>query len=163
MTEDLKSWRLLRKTFSQGAIILALSGLPAVFSFRHASPLHVAAGKESESSPQSEIERVVDLEMLEKWVEAGEVICIDARSTREYAKSHILGAISLPLSDLDSALAQNLDLLTGRKKLVVYCSGEDCDLSEILASKLAAIGFENVAIFTGGMKAWMSASLPTAP
>jgi len=67
------------------------------------------------------------------------------------------------LDNLDKALTQHLDLYTENKKLVVYCTSDDCDLSNLLAKKLTMIGLNDLAVFPGGIVAWKHANLPTEP
>jgi 3-mercaptopyruvate sulfurtransferase SseA len=38
--------------------------------------------------------------------------------------------------------------------IIVFCSGEECDLSLHLARNMQAVGYTNVAIFFGGAREW---------
>lgn len=105
-----------------------------------------------------EIRQINDIESLDDMVKNGQVAFVDARSAKEYAKNHLPGAVSIPLSDYDVALAQNLDLYSTEKVIVVYCSGEGCDLSDLLARRLSRVGLNNIAVFTGGVRAWINAN-----
>lgn len=105
----------------------------------------------------------VSLEQVRGLVAEGTAVYIDARSASEFKKGHVRGAVSMPLGDLDQALSRNLELFTQNKPIVIYCGGEECDLSHLLARKLAAIGMDQVSVFTAGWNGWKSAGLPVEP
>ena len=94
----------------------------------------------------------VDLEQAEK-LHAMNVLFIDVRSSRQYGKRHIPGAINLFVNDGFSE--QNL--LKNIKKetpFVVYCNGTHCSLSYKAATAAVAWGFTGVKYFRGGARAW---------
>ena len=45
--------------------------------------------------------------------------------------------------------------------IVTYCSGPDCPQSRAAAEKLAALGYQNVRPFEGGLAAWKAAGRQT--
>jgi 3-mercaptopyruvate sulfurtransferase SseA len=85
-------------------------------------------------------------------------IFIDARSPEEFACGTIPGAINIPFEYLPADLEAYLDsVLAGIPKdtgMVVFCSGEECDLSLHLARNLQDFGYSNVEIFFGGAREW---------
>ena len=105
----------------------------------------------------------VSLEQAREGVWGEKILCIDARSPAEFEKGHVRGAISLPLGDFDQALSKNLEVFLQNKPIVIYCGGERCDLSRLLARKLAAIGLDEIAIFSAGWNGWKTAGLPVEP
>ena len=83
-------------------------------------------------------------------------LLLDARSSAEYAVSHLRGALSTP--DEGTALAALSGVEPGRE-IVVYCS---VGLrSSALAEKLRARGFTRAANLEGGIFAWANAGQPT--
>jgi rhodanese-related sulfurtransferase len=80
-------------------------------------------------------------------------IIIDVREASEYAREHVVGARSMPLSTLTSG-----ELLSG-KSAVLYCGLGN--RSEAAAAQLLAAGVGNVAVIEGGIVAWKAAGLPT--
>ncbi len=85
---------------------------------------------------------------------------IDARDQWDYSESHISGAINIPefsFSKDDSLLKK----IPKNNLLIVYCSGDDCDISKRLTKDLVELGYTNVYVFLDGFKSWNEASLPT--
>ena len=44
---------------------------------------------------------------------------------------------------------------------VIYCEGDDCDVSKRLAAELMKLGFTKVYVFLGGIYEWIDAGYPT--
>ncbi len=85
---------------------------------------------------------------------------IDSRQADLYHAGHIFGAVNVPYGadDTDLLLAdweRPLD-----ETLVVYCDGEECRSSVLLAQMLYDAGFLDVRIFFGGWVEWLGAGLP---
>lgn len=67
---------------------------------------------------QNEVPRIAP-SVLKGRLDAGEnLLVVDARSGDEYAEAHIAGAISVPLSDLET----RLDELPRDQEIVFYCT-----------------------------------------
>ncbi len=81
---------------------------------------------------------------------------LDVREPREFRRSHIAEAQSLPLSTL---LAQGLVLADDRPVVLVCQSGRR---SRRAAAVLRDLGYHDVALVKGGMQAWEAAGLLTA-
>lgn len=95
---------------------------------------------------------------LERWV-AGEAgsrpVLLDARSTEEYAVSHLPGALSLPVKTVTD---ETLRELAASAPYVVYCSAgyRACEL----ARRLHQAGIHQVQNLEGGIFAWANAGHP---
>lgn len=74
---------------------------------------------------------------------------IDVLDKDHYAKEHIKGAISLPLSDIERNAGE---LLSKDETIVVYCASFECQASTKAAEKLLSLGYKNVADYKGGLK-----------
>ena len=104
---------------------------------------------------------LIELEELRKATPA-EVLIIDARPPLFYRRSHIPGAINLAKEYLarDFSVAEPRLRNAGARRLVVYCAHEECEDAQTVAHELSRMGFERVAVFKGGWKAWKEAGLP---
>ncbi len=81
---------------------------------------------------------------------------IDVREAGEFAEAHVAGAKNVPLGDL----AGGGKGLPSNKKLplvVVCATGARAGKA---VAQLKQIGYENVQVLGGGLKAWREANLP---
>jgi rhodanese-related sulfurtransferase len=89
-------------------------------------------------------------------------VVLDTRPFREFAISHIPGAINIAakpgvaMSSYVSDVAEIGRLLDGNKAtaLVLYCNGPFCGKSKRLADELLAAGYTNVRRYQLGMPVW---------
>jgi rhodanese-related sulfurtransferase len=95
----------------------------------------------------------IDQKALADGVEAGDVLVLDVRESREYRAGHVPGARSLPLSLLPVRLAE---LPRGRAVYVVCESG---GRSAQATSLLRSVGIPAVNV-AGGTGAWIAAGRP---
>ena len=91
---------------------------------------------------------------LQRAIEHNEALLIDVREPAEYAREHIAGAQSLPLSAFD------VSRLPRDRKLVLCC--QSGARSARALTQLQAAGFSDVAHLDGGLAAWKAAKLTTA-
>ena len=87
----------------------------------------------------------VDREQLIERVRRKSVTVIDVRPVEEYRAGHIPGAISVPLKDLESRLAE----LPMDKEVVAYCRGPYCVLALQAVESLHARGYRAVRLEDG--------------
>jgi thioredoxin 1/putative thioredoxin len=85
---------------------------------------------------------------LAELIKQGQVVAVDTREAASYARAHIPAAVSLPLGEIESRLAE-LHMLAGEP--VLYCRSGD--KSKELAQKLAEGGMP-MAFLEGGFLAW---------
>ena len=85
-----------------------------------------------------------------------DALVLDVRSIEEYQKGHILNSRNLPLSQLDSRLA---DLEKYKAKPIILAC-ESGNRSGSAAAVLRKRGFEQVFNLSGGLGAWQQAGLP---
>lgn len=88
-----------------------------------------------------------------------EVTFIDAREPAEFDCGTIAGSINIPFDYLpEDNLGAYIDSALGglpkNHHLIIYCSGEECDLSLHLGRNLQELGYTNVSIFFGGWREW---------
>ncbi|MGK2907134.1 MAG: rhodanese-like domain-containing protein [Desulfuromonadales bacterium] len=101
------------------------------------------------------------LEEVQQVMTSGGML-VDARSPELYTTSHIDGAVSLPLVEIDAALPDFVARVDRNRTLVIYCSGFGCPDSFDLAVRLIESGYTDVRVFEGGYPEWRDAGLPVA-
>jgi len=83
-------------------------------------------------------------------IEKGQAVMIDVRSKDAYDMSHVEGATSVPLVELESRLGE----LPKDKMIVAYCTCGAEATSMGAVEKLKKAGFTKVAALKGGLAAW---------
>jgi len=91
---------------------------------------------------------------LAQLLAGGAVVPVDTRDAGAYGRAHLPGAVSMPIEDIESRLAE-LHMLQGQP--VLYCRSGD--KTKELAEKLAEQGMP-VAFLEGGLLAWEAEGLP---
>lgn len=79
---------------------------------------------------------------------------LDFNTAEVYNDAHILGAVHIELDDIDELSTH----WNKKSPLIVYCSDYTCRTSHIAAKKLKALGFEDVAVYEGGINEWYKLS-----
>lgn len=84
---------------------------------------------------------------------------IDSRDPAEFECGTIPGSFNIPFEYLpEDNLPGYIDsVLGGLPKghpFIIFCSGEECDLSLHLARNMQEIGYTNLSIFFGGYREW---------
>lgn len=95
-------------------------------------------------------------EELKDKLENGGVKLIEVLKEEEFNKSHITGAINIPLDRIGTEAKQKFN---ENDEIVVYCSDNECTASPTAAKKLESLGFNNVYHYEGGKKEWKEAGL----
>jgi rhodanese-related sulfurtransferase len=104
----------------------------------------------------------VSTEQLRGILADKSAVVVDSRPSREFAISHIPGAVNVapkpgaPMSAYVSDVAEIGRLLEGKKEtpLVLYCNGPYCGKSKRLAEELLAAGYTNVRRYQLGIPVW---------
>jgi len=91
---------------------------------------------------------------------------LDARRGADYAEGHVPGAWSLPVWEegLDARITEfeaRADPQP-RSPIVLYCSGGECEDSQLLARKLVELGYRNLLIYRDGFPDWTARGRPQA-
>ena len=89
------------------------------------------------------------------------IVFIDARDDRHYAEGHIPGAYQFDRYYPEKHLAV-LPVCLNATKIVVYCTGGDCEDSEFAALTLKDAGapLERIVVYAGGITEWAAKGLP---
>lgn len=86
------------------------------------------------------------------------VLWIDARSEAEYRVRHVPGALRLTNADWDRQVTAVLDAWRPGTRIVVYCGGGNCAVSEDIARRLRGeLGLPDVYFLHGGLESWLRA------
>lgn len=91
----------------------------------------------------------VTAERLAELMADNQVTVLDVRSAANYARSHIPGAISIPIQEL----AHRLDELDGHELIVAYCQGPYC-VSSPNAVRIMLDAGHQARVLSGGWTAW---------
>jgi rhodanese-related sulfurtransferase len=89
---------------------------------------------------------------------------VDAREPEDFVCGTIPGSINIPFEQLpDSNVDQYIDSSlnhTGKDTpIIIFCSGEECDLSLQLARNMVHGGYTHLSVFFGGAREWEKAGL----
>jgi adenylyltransferase/sulfurtransferase len=105
----------------------------------------------------------ITVQSLQELIKSGrtDFLLVDVRSPEEYALSHIPGAISVPITEIESGsgIETIRQALQGRW-LITYCAVGPRSHSALTQLKKAGIRGTNV---TGGLTAWQHDIDPTLP
>ena len=96
---------------------------------------------------------------LRAKIESGEdFVLVDALAPMSFARSHLPGAINLPLEWVDERAPRRVpDLDT---EIVVYCIDVKCTSSVFVGERLRSLGYTNVRHYADGKDDWVAAGLP---
>ncbi|MGB6136665.1 MAG: rhodanese-like domain-containing protein [Shewanella sp.] len=100
----------------------------------------------------------MDVNIVFKHLENNKIQMVDVRSALEWNKSHIKGAINLPITHFSADLVKQLQLNPDQLTIVICLSAHR---SIPAVRKLQQFGFKEVYQLKGGMLSWWKAKLPT--
>lgn len=99
----------------------------------------------------------IKTEELKQKLEKNKVVLIEVLDEEEYNKSHIKGAVNIPLKRISTEARKRYQ---DDEEIVVYCSDKECTASPTAAKKLKESGFKNIYHYKGGKKEWKESGLP---
>lgn len=100
----------------------------------------------------------IDAATLEQWLQDGaELALFDVREAGEFGEGHLFFATSAPYSRLELEVVRLVPRLGTR--LVVHDGGED-RVARQACERLRALGYSNLFVFRGGVRAWGAAGHP---
>ena len=100
----------------------------------------------------------ISLEEFREMIAAGYPV-LDSRTSHEYESGHIPGAILCDYFEMGRYFDSVLPRLSVSERIGVYCTGPDCDDSEMLAKELYTMGYTKLCVFRGGIEKWVEAGL----
>jgi rhodanese-related sulfurtransferase len=166
----------LKRDLAGFAILMAVSTAIGLFinQFRaeplpwiylsKAGRIEQAVSAINDSRQKIEIDRqtVLTLEQFRDFVNGKKGIVLDARPGIFYRLGHVPGAVSLSRDDFERVYAKHRVMLEKdqNRPIAIYCSGEDCEDSDLLHGALVQLGYRNVSVFRGGWTEWTRFGLP---
>ena len=148
------------------ALVLVLVAASAGLSLNYSLVMKAFSGRNVVAVPQTATQNAalqfpvpVDYEELDELLAAGHLL-VDARDPHIYADSHLAGAISLPLGEVDQLLADFSVRVARDKPLIIYCNGFGCPDSFDLGVRLIAAGYLQVQVYEGGFPEWRDRGRP---
>lgn len=93
-------------------------------------------------------------QLLQLQVSAEHFTLVDVLPKEHFEREHIKGAISLPVTEIESRAKE---CLRREDTIVVYCASFQCQASTHAAAKLLALGFRNVFDYKGGLEDYKQA------
>ena len=113
-------------------------------------------------SSQLPLLKDVPLDDFQAYVKEKRGIILDARPEIFYRFGHVPGALSLPRDEFEKGYTLLKAKLEANKNrpMIIYCSDESCEDSELVHKALANLGYTQISIFRGGWDTWTKAGLP---
>ena len=138
-------------------VTMTLAAYPQLANAQSPVSIHQATLMETDEKA-----REVSTEELRKILLTKSATVFDARPFKEFAISHIPGAVNVsakagvPMAFYISDVAEIGRLLKGNKAapIVLYCNGPFCGKSKRLASELFEAGYTNVRRYQLGIPVW---------
>ena len=103
--------------------------------------------------------RVIDRDEVRRLLAAGEAVLIEVMPEEEFRRSHIAGAVNIPLERIGATCRQRY---RADQQFILYCADQACAASDLAARKLALFGFGDVLEYGAGKQDWQDAGLPMA-
>jgi rhodanese-related sulfurtransferase len=133
----------------EALVLVALAFVPAIGQAIH------FRDKVSWQSPIPASESVT-VAQARAW--GANTVWLDARPDEEFARDHVPGALSLNEDHWNELFPQFLATWSPEKKVVVYCSSQNCNASREVARKLRnEAQLKDVFVLQGGWEEWLKA------
>lgn len=105
------------------------------------------------------VTRITRDEIKAKLKRGDKFVLVEALPEQYYRKTHLPGAINLPLEEIDR---HALHLLPDKsQEIVVYCANTQCQSSTAAAQRLIELGYTRVREYVEGKQDWIDAGFPT--
>ncbi|MBI5568498.1 MAG: rhodanese-like domain-containing protein [Desulfomonile tiedjei] len=103
---------------------------------------------------------LIDEKEARKLLDDPSVVFVDTRTAKDYAKSTVKGAQSLPRKEMEERFILIQPLLPEEARLVLFCYGPQCEDAERVAEFLIPMGYRNLVIMSPGFPGWEKAGYP---
>jgi len=136
--------------FEISAIIIISISLAFLYNHYREKPVQIDETKSIEKNINE-----ISIEDSMNMFKNGETLFIDAREESDFNKGHIKNSINIPAEDANSKAINFLNRYKNKNTpIVVYCDGEECDLSLKTSKFLNSIGYNDVNILVNGWSLW---------
>lgn len=157
MHDQMKKRSLGFTAIGLALVVAPWLGAPSLAGAQSAASIHQATLME----PDQKVPEVSTAELRKTLAEKSAFV-FDARPFKEYAVSHIPGAVNVsakpgvPISVYVSDVNEIGRILGGKKTtpVVLYCNGPFCGKSKRLGEELVAAGYTNVRRYQLGIPVW---------
>lgn len=99
----------------------------------------------------------LDPQAMVQLMNRDKAVVIDVCEPDEFARGHVIGAKNLPLGQLEDKLAQVVKNKSAQVIMVCQVGAR----SARAAATARKLGYDNVQSLSGGLRAWVAASMPT--
>jgi rhodanese-related sulfurtransferase len=99
----------------------------------------------------------LDPQAMVQLMNRDKAVVIDVCEPDEFARGHVMGAKNLPLGQLEDRLGQVVKNKSTQVIMVCQVGAR----SARAAASARKLGYENVQSLSGGLRAWVAASMPT--
>lgn len=154
-----KIWALVRQSVLI-VLLAAAAGLLMNKARADRLPLVVERSQEELLTTDTGNSMVVSLSEARRLCLDKEAVFLDARPPEDFALGHIRCAQNVPLESFDQYFGCVMDKIPDDARIVTYCDGETCHLSEDLAEELVFMGYKNVKVLLNGWTRWREAGFP---
>lgn len=103
---------------------------------------------------------LVDEKEARRYFDDDATVFVDSRKCKDYARSHVKGAICFPPESADERFVATEGLLPLEGRIILYCYGPECDMAEKVGEFLGQRGYKNMLIMSSGFAAWERAGYP---
>jgi len=158
------------KNYFEKAASKAMPAEPGPALVSATPPLAAGSTSAATAKPTKKLEhpyQEIDFEALAKvfndvGTRQGLNIFVDARKEELYDEGHIPGALRCDPYQVNEHIDEVLDRANGVERVIVYCSGGDCEDSIFMCRELvnAGVPTEAVYLFPGGFKEWSTHDMP---
>lgn len=148
--------RLLDNAFAQAILLLIVSAALGS-GVNLVRPKSVPWG----NTPAYEIFPHLELTEAAKELEAGDCLFLDARPIEFFQQSHVLNAISVPLSTPEAEVKKAVPVAHSFRRIIIYCEDKDCDAADGMARRMKRLGYDKLFVMEGGWRAWSEANQPS--
>ncbi len=92
--------------------------------------------------------------------DSGGYVFVDARGEEAYKENHVKGAVSLPVDEFQKLGKTFIDKYPTNSRLIIYCSGRECEDSHTLGGFLKDLGYKEIKIMIDGLPGWQEGGFP---
>jgi rhodanese-related sulfurtransferase len=103
---------------------------------------------------------LIDEKEAMRFLDNPETVFVDSRNFKDYARSHVKGAVCLPPDDVEQRFPTVEPMIPIENRVILYCHGPECDMAEKVAVFLSQMGYGKLMIMNSGFPAWEKAKYP---
>ena len=103
--------------------------------------------------------KAIDTKTVKELFDLRKALFIDARDKWEHSDGHIPGSLNIAEYKFDEDKSKLIDVDKGRL-IIIYCGGDDCDLSKRVYKKMYELGYQNIYVYLDGYSIWSENNFP---